>query len=375
MRRTLETSEDDLTMAFAPDHSEAVAADLRRAYAAFKRLDYAEARAWITHCQDLPMSGRQRLRVYFLRSLIAEAERDYDEAIGVVDGGLDLALALDDLEACPDLARRAGWILTGQGHHRAAAEHYDIALDALRELAATPETADPALMADVLVELSIEEFFLARADACATHLDEARSLVTHAAEPRLQAAKIDWTSALLERWRGDLWHALGHARTAAEGYSVLLYPASHGRILTVMANVLLDLVEASPPDLPGSDRDDYLALAEKHLAHAIELTRTSHDFAGEIMALLARARCPRVRGQSPLVDQSTIIKDWARQARDRGDAPLLGQILTTLGDESAAHGRIVEARAYYHEAIATFTSCESPALCVWPQRALRRLED
>jgi hypothetical protein len=216
----------------------------------------------------------------------------------------------------------------------------------------------------------MHEFFLAHSGEAQRLLDEAR-LLPGALEPHARAA-IEWITALLERWRGDLWTALGRAISVTDAYIGLAIPTSVARIHSVVAEIALDLAETPHDNGLSAPRHEMLSLAGKYSAAAVAWSDAVRDPSGSGLAQLARVRHNRLSGGNqdgmPLIDRVEAL------ARQRHDRALLGQVQTARGYELAARGGKEEAKMCFGEAMDTLASIDSIALRVWPQRALRRLD-
>jgi hypothetical protein len=199
-------------------------------------------------------------------------------------------------------------------------------------------------------------------------VEAARCLLPTVAAGPLQGAAVEWIATLLDRWRGDSWPALGRSLATLEAYGGAGPSKSQGRIQTVVADIALDLAETLPRDSTISARDEFLVLAAKHADNAIQLASAFGDVAGAGIARLAHIRFSRLAGRNQ--DRRQAIAAVEATARRLDDRPLLGQTLAAMGDELLDLGYPGAAGDCFRDAITTLCGSRSPALAVWPRRAL-----
>src|SRR5262249_47406950 len=136
---------------------------------------------------------------------------------------------------------------------------------------------------------------LARATTCAA---AAMKMARLGAYLPLRQADVEWTAALIARWRRDVFPAFGHASRAFDAYTrqesdaqcAPSVAATHLRI--VLSDIALDIAD-SPLAGHGNARDSFLTIAATHLLWLLRNDRLSHDVAGAGMAWLAYVRLSR----------------------------------------------------------------------------------
>jgi tetratricopeptide (TPR) repeat protein len=344
------------------------------AYGCLKQGLYRKACACVTHCLARPMSYRQRMRVFYVLARSAVGERDLSAAAIFLDEALGLALRLDDLSACAEIAYLHASVSSERQEFGVAADYCDISLEALHMLSdGITGSVDAAFELDVLVSLSVHDFLRARYDMSVACIGEARHLIALAPKRPLQAAAIEWMAALLDRWRGELPGALQHAMTASEVYAGSGALALDARIQSVVADIALDLAESFPAEGPHHARDAFVELAGPYAKRAVQLAREAQSAAGVGLGLLTRARYRRARGRH--TEGIPTIAAVAHQAHQLGDVPLLGQAHTALGHELAARGETEAALNCYRTALDVLARSDASAMAVWPRRALLRASE
>lgn len=352
-----------------PDYDDEVDGMLNLVYDAIQRKAYRAARPLLDACLRRAMSARQRVRVQYALGMLNVGERKPDLALRHLDEALDLVAVMGEVSVCAPLAYLRASVHAELSHYAPAAEYYDIAVEVLQADQSLVER-DPAFAQSVFLGASTHEFLLARSGDAQRHLAEAR-LLPGALEPHTRAAS-EWITALLERWRGDLWTALGRAISVSDAYIGLAIPTSVARIHSVVAEIALDLADVPHENGLNAPRDDMLSLAGKYSAAAVAWSDAVRDPSGSGLALLSHIRHNRLSGGNqdgmPLIDR---VEALARRLRD---GTLLGQVQTARGYELVACGSIEEAATCFRQAVATLTAMDSLAMAVWPQRALRRLD-
>ena len=365
---------DDLRSRGEPGHADTVAAILMIAYGCLKLRLYRKACACVTHCLARPMSYRQRMRVFYVLAMSAVGERDLSAAAIFLDEALGLAIRLDDLGACAELAYLHASVSSERQEFGVAADYCDVSLEALHMLGDSANgPVDAAFELDVLVGLSVHDFLRGRYDTSMACVAEARRLIPLAPKRPLPAAAIEWMAALLDRWRGDLSGALRHAMAASEVYAGSGALSLDARIQSVVADIALDLAESFPTDGPHHARDAFVELASPYAKRAVQLAREAQSAADEGLSLLTRARYRRARGRN--TEGIPTIEAVAHQADQLGDVPLLGQAHTALGNELAARGETEAALNCYRTALDVLARSDASAMAVWPRRALLRASE
>jgi tetratricopeptide (TPR) repeat protein len=331
---------------------------------------FAPVAEHLTALAGTSMSSHQRLQVTYLLAMACMACHQYQRAIAYLDEALDIAVHLEDLGACAELAYLQGSVHTDLQAFCAASEYYAASLDALHMLSESGHPVDADLELDLVIKIAAQQFLLQEYASSAQRLEEARRLIANLPAARLQAAAVSWIAALLSRWSGQPDRALLQAMAASEVYSTLGAPDAHGRILTVVADIALDLAGTFDTGNASLANEAFLELAEPYIRTSTALTRSAHDEAAEAMAALARVRYERASRQS--TDRRHTIETITQAAQRLGDLPLLVQTRSALGDELASLGELEGSRQCYRNALDLLTNSDVPALGMWAQRALLR---
>jgi hypothetical protein len=195
-------------------------------------------------------------------------------------------------------------------------------------------------------------------------------------------AGIEWLTALRFRWTGEPGRALQHAMLASEVYARLEQSQLLGRIAIIIADIALDLAEATA-DTDAIDIGDalpqhaltraqcaYTSLAEPYIHLALTTLPQENDPAGESLAKLTQVRFARVTRQ--LTPRIATIEQVAQVARRRDDLLLLAQAQTALGDEFQLHGEVESALTCYRSTLDTLQASEAPAMGIRARRQLLR---
>jgi hypothetical protein len=381
----LDHHDDPVTRA-EEDYSRFVADDLSHAYRAITRRDRRTALQHLEFAEGASMSRRQRTRLHYLLGMCLLEER------ALLRARDQLARALDQLEALGEdeplaLARvafLAADVESNMEEFGRAADLSAIAQEALRRLrtqaGAAPDPTDLTLEIDVLLEASKQTFFVEQYEDSVRLLEDARSLLVPAMDRRSrsdtelkQRGEIEWIAATQDRWRGEPWPALGRALAASRIHELLGEPRNQGRILTVVADIVLDLLEYDLAGAPKPDRETFLALASLNAERAIGLCRSDDDPIGAEQGRLAKMRYLRVRKDT--ADRIPAIEKVARKAEELHDRALLAQAMTALGFEASARGDDEGALDYHRQAVALLENTDMRALAVWSRRELRRIRE
>jgi hypothetical protein len=362
---------DLVDVAFEAD----VAAALTRAYDLMGRRAYPQARAAVLAIDGQAMAERQLIRVRYVQGRAAVESHEVPAALGPLDEALDHVLRLDEAAACAKLAA-----LQGAAHYylqqcRSSAHYYFAALDAWHDRKPRPPLPSPedlSFEVEMGTRLGIQLFWLGRYPAAVRRLRHARQLATALPAPAPLIARIEWMLALVHRWRGMPERALRHALAAFDGLQEHAAPEETGRLLTVLADVTLDLAAGYAGHVLSSAAEGLVRAARTHADDALAHARYARDAAGEAIAKLAYVRA--LRGlRDGRVDRLAAIDAVGRQAEELGDLALLIQALTARGDELASRQEPDAAANAYRAALDAARQSRLPALGVWAQRALWRV--
>ncbi|HEX6796518.1 MAG TPA: hypothetical protein VF116_02250 [Ktedonobacterales bacterium] len=137
---------DDPRTAHDPERSEAVASLLFDVYIALQRAASEQTALMdflprLEECLRVPMSEWQRMHVWYALALCKLAIGDPLGAQALLDLAADAAVRLEDLGACVECAYWLGIISGDLGQEQAAAEYFDIMMDALGTLVTEPDIA------------------------------------------------------------------------------------------------------------------------------------------------------------------------------------------------------------------------------------------
>lgn len=327
---------------------------------------------------DKDLSRRQRLHVLYVTALAQAAQDPSLAAVGTIDAALLLADELDEFEAQAEL------FVLRASVNRAILQVPDAARDLQRYLdlmvvhhQATPDEATPAIpdgaddLIDVLLHLAGSEFVLGHYDDASQLLDQVERFFSRAAGTDLQLALLNWTRALLLRWRGLYEVALVHAMAAADVYASAGEPGSASRIQTIVAEIAMDLAERFRRQHQMQACASFLVLAEPYLQRAVDLARLNAIESSEVMALITETRLHVLLGHPG--DRKPLLRRCASRARQHQDNAVVAQAYTALGGEYEAVGNIRLAVRWYEKALAILNEAQLAALGVWAQRALWRL--
>lgn len=354
-------------------YSPALAGALLAAYTLLIRGSSAEAKASLAPFSALPMSDRQRVRVHFVLGLAHLALGELPDAQACLDEALNISFRLTDLRACAELSYLQATVMSETQKYASALTYLLVARDTFSTAhdADPGDTTDLAFECNLFAKLASQSFLAGQFEDCDHYLTLAKAPVRDlpsGAESALCAAELDWTTALLERWRGAAPAAVVHAKKALEMYDAIGSPGAAARLRIVLADCLLDsaLADTAQPD--GSSRDVSSTLARAHLDVALAHLGGTADPAGEGMALLAYARSSRMLQLNE--DRLILIEGVAHDAERLADLPLLGQAYTAIGDEFSARGEAELAANCYRRALGVIEKSDVVSLARWPRRAL-----
>jgi tetratricopeptide (TPR) repeat protein len=368
---------DDDNDRHEPQYSPDVGTAIAKAYTAIRAGDFAAAEMRILPWLSVAMTPMQHIRVLYLRGLIASHRHHDAQALQYADEALDMALSRDALDAVTTLA-----VLGATAQHNlqlfaGAAHYYAVALDALgaQEHGAA---VDPLTHFDVLDGLASESFLIGRYNASRRFLRAARRIPLPGTGHEKRLAGLEWTLALLARWRGDGYRALEHVRSAMNKYIVHGHPIEQARLSSLLADIILDLA-LPPPSLAVSlplesaldsalSGDRLLMMAEPYILRALGISATEQDRAGEGLALLAYARFLRAGGHDDEALRAiATVESFALQLHD---APLLAQVHTARGEAFAARGDRDAARLCFAATLDTLRHSDARAYTARARRVL-----
>jgi hypothetical protein len=112
------------------DNNSLVTDALRLTYTALAAADYDTAERALTTVLDAAKSGRQHLRVAYMRAQIAAAREQRETAVAILEEAIDLAQDADELNAFAELSFLLASQLDRIGHWDLGAEASEAALTA-----------------------------------------------------------------------------------------------------------------------------------------------------------------------------------------------------------------------------------------------------
>lgn len=369
------------TPGLAPEHSEhahspTFAAVLDRAYAHLTEGGYTDAEQLVAPYRLWPMSASQRLRQLFIFATAAHQRDDFPGSIDYLEEAMALSTGLEAQAEFAELS-----LLCAEAHHSlqafgAAARVAGLGLDAWLGLGSGSDPADVNLEIDLRDRYSLELFLLGRYVEALGQCYAAQILAQSQPESRLtslRAAGVDWTLALLHRWRGNYQLAERHVLAAAPIYERWGSLDELSRLRIVAADISLDMMVPMGGGIAYQYREDLIPRTQVSLTQA--LAGTASDLAARCMALLAKARLSRVLALNE--DRLATIESIGMVAERLQDLPLLAQVYTALGDEFAAAGtsELESQLNCYRRALGVAESSGVGAYGVWARRGLLRHEE
>lgn len=356
-------------------HSPTFAAVLTDAFTYLATRDFDAAARLVKPFRSWPISQSQRLRLLFILAAAAQHRLDCEHASDLCEEALDLCATLDAWYELAQVALLGARAYHDQQHFATAAATASAGLAAWLALDHSDESPESrTLETDLRDRCALDRFFLGEYAEGLRHVQAARRLVSNLpASPSaaLRAADLDWTAALLHRWRGDAHRARRLILGALSTYERLGSPNAVARLRIVVADIALDPLAPVGSALPHHYREDLITLARTNIDLALEtIDAAEFDLAGRCMAILADARLGRLlRGDEDRLGQLEAVGHIAGSLHDM---PLLGQVYTSLGDHFAAagHAEIESSRNCYRRALGVIEGSEALAYGVWARRGL-----
>ncbi len=357
-------------------HSPIFAGVLSTAYRHLALRQFDQAEQLVTPYLTWPLSPAQHLRQLFILAASAQHRLDHQQAIAFLEEAMALCVALDGRAEFAQLA-----LLSAEAHHDLqqfgdAASIAEEGLSAWLDLDARDNPADVNLEIDLRDRYNIELFLLGRYEDALKQSSIARSLTRSQPASRqtaLRAARLDWTLALLHRWRGSHQLAQRRVLSALAIYEQFGSPMELARLRIVAADIALDMLVPPGVGIVYHYREDLIQLTQGYITQALHAI--THDPAARSMGLLAENRLSRTLSLNE--DRFAQLEALGREAEQLHDLPLLGQVYTALGDEFGAAGRAeTESQLNcYRRAVGAVEASQAPAYSVWARRALLRHEE
>lgn len=352
-----------------PNYSPAIALVLACALAYARSGDCLMAYNCVQPYVARPMSLRQRLIITYLLALSHFSVADYTGAAAHLDDAAELALRLSQHDALVDIGYLHGAANRAMSRFPAALSDFSHCLDAVQTSGDTVRALNSDLEMAALLSVAAIELLLAQYERCIRHLEEARLLSARLPTNDSNTALIAWIAAALERWRGHPERAMAYATSACEALVGDDNLSNNGRILTLLADITLDLATGDAPTAPAHPR--LARLARRHADRALTLARHASDKTGVHMARLTQARVQRLSGDECV--QIPAIEDIMRYAQHTGDTALLCQAYSALGDDFARRSESDPAKNAYRTALSIADQGEIPAYATFPRRQLFHL--
>jgi tetratricopeptide (TPR) repeat protein len=288
------------------------------------------------------------------------------------------------------ISRSLAATCSARQEYEEATDFFDFALKLVRATGEDERAVDRSIELKLLAQLASHYFLLGRFDLSSRSLHEAQTLAGAIEPPsappsqppldqksletiRLSTAAVAWTRALSHRWQGKLDEAYHQAESALGKYETLGSVHSRSRLHVVIADILLDKVDATRIDTTATEFDLLARSARSHTTQALSLTAAAPDPAGEGMALLTLARLSRLVRWNE--SRHSLIESVIRRARALSDAPLLAQAYTALGEEFAVQAEHESAMTCFRIALDMLKHSDATAMAVWPRRALLRASE
>lgn len=357
-----------------PNYSPAVARALIKAHkrlrsGATRIISYVDAYHDVLPFRDEPQSDRQRMHVFYVIAMGMSAVEEYAVAAEWLGDALELATKLRDDGARAELLYLRGAAYRAISEFGRAADDYRECLALVREQCEQQGTEDVELELSTTVQLAGFEYMQAHDQAAEQLLREAGGIARRTGANGLDVATIEWMWAHVEHTRGELGSALQRAVRAADVYAALGPSPSTTRVQFLVAEIALDLADASPAR-PGDGRNAYLTLAGPYAERTMALGRAGFDPAGEAMGLLVSARYDRMRGYADHAVRS--LERVVRTAEQLHDDALLVEACVALGREHSVRGASTAALHWYYRAVDEVQGKDFNVLAIPALRAILR---
>jgi hypothetical protein len=340
-----------------------------------------EAEAVLLRLRRRAMSRRQEMLLYYLLAQCARA-RDlsqvahFGRALAWCGRAQEVAHLLMDRGAQVDLHELRGTLHRAVSLYRLAADEFSLALRLLREHAADEDCTDAEFEITLAAKAAATDYFAGNLVRALEHARWAERLLQLAPVSVEGRGTLAWTFALLYRQRNELGEALRHAEEAADLYASLGPTNSTCRILSLTADIAMDLAESCAGDELDT-RTESLARAARRAEEAVCVGQTAGDLPGLHLAELSQVRLGRLSGgpgpgPEEGAKRQARIQAVLRQARAMRDESLLAAAQTALGAELLARGRTARGTAWLRKAQATAQAIDARGLAFSAGRSLRR---
>jgi tetratricopeptide (TPR) repeat protein len=324
------------------------------------------------------MSERQEMLLCYLLAQCVRARdlalsRNFNQALAWCDRAVEIAGRLVDRGAQVDLHELRGTLHRSTSFYWMAAEEFSYALRLMREHAEDTQSFDPEFEVTLAAKTAVMDYAIGNFPRAVEHVERAAALLPLTTASVAGQGTISWTFALLCRQRNLLIDALQHVETAAALYRQLGATNSTCRVLSLAADIAMDVAQSSAGEAPAA-RAGYLRLAERFIEDARRVGRVANDVPGIELANLSRAHLEQLRSAKRAADAEAGIRSVLLHARRMHDESLLTAAQTELGVNLLARGEQARGKRWLRKAVATADRISTPSLAFRAQRILRQAD-
>lgn len=322
------------------------------------------------------MSQRQEMLLYYLLAQCVRA-RDLSKSTNFVQAfewctrAEQIAMNLLDFGAQVDLHELKGTLFRATSGYWLAAEEFSNALRRLREHSADMESFDPEFEVTLAAKTAAMEYAQGISIRALEHVRRAASLLPLTTMSRTGQGTITWTFALLHWQFNRLAEAQEQVEMAVTLYRQTSAKESTCRVLTLAADIALDVAESLDAQTQRAAYDEQLTRAASHIDEALRIGREADDAPGIALARLSDARLKRIRGDAEAASAEADIRAILQQARTSGDDSLVVAAQTALGITLIACGKKALGKRCLKNAIKTAERISAPGLAHRAKRSLR----
>ena len=323
------------------------------------------------------MSHRQLMLLYYLLAQCARARdlslsANFGQALEWCGRAEQIAGTLLDFGAQVDLHELRGNLHRAISLYWIAAEEFSTALRVLREHADDTESFDPEFEVTLAAKAGAMDYLVGNFNRALEHVQRAHALLHLTTESVTGLGTVAWTYALLDRQRNKLPQAFQHAKTAAAQYQLAGVTISACRILSLAADIAMDIAESVIGELESACAE-YVQEASYYAHEAIRVGEEAHDDAGIAITKLSLARLERIQGVADRETTEARIRAVQRQAKTMRDNSLLTAAQTALGAELLAFGDRAAGKRWLKRAIEIAARDNAPSLAFRAQRIIWKL--
>lgn len=340
-----------------------------------------EIEAELLRMRTRPMSLRQRMLLYYLLAQCARARdltvtTNFFQAQEWLTRAEDIARPLQDFGAQVDVHDLKGTLYRAVSMYREAADEFALALAVLREHANDHRSFDPEFEATLAARAAMMGYLLGDFPLALERLQQATALRPRAVVSVRGQGTIDWAFALLHRQRNAPLDALWHVSIAVDLYRQLGQTDSLCRVLSLAADIAMDVAASSAGDDPVQ-KDRYLDQAASYAQEASDVGATVGDTPGVALSQLSLARLDRLRHPdlaTGATDVEARIRKVLAQARQSKDDSLLIAAQTALGADLLRRGKRDQSKRWLSKAVMMADRIRAPGLALPAQRLLRQAD-